>query len=100
MSEQYFVALIYCEVYVLIILYIYFFVFCIFSPGFLIKSIFNWIYVADILKDFYTSFMKIILYSIAFYVFIVFFSFGRAFYTWAHGLETGRPLPTSSTINN
>ena len=73
MSEQYFVALIYCEVYVLIILYIYFFVFCIFSPGFLIKSIFNWIYVADILKDFYTVFMKIILYSIAFYVFVVFF---------------------------
>ena len=100
MSELYFVALIYCKLYVLIILYIYFLYFVFFPAGFLIRSIFNWIYVADILKDFYTSFMKIILYSIAFYVFIVFFSFGRAFYTWAHGLETGRPLPTSSTIKN
>ena len=44
MSEQYFVALIYCKLYVLIILHIYiflYFVFCIFSPGFLIRSIFN-----------------------------------------------------------
>ena len=68
MSELYFVALIYCKLYVLIILYIYFLYFVFFPAGFLIRSIFNWIYVADILKDFYTLFMKIILYSIAFYV--------------------------------
>ena len=34
MSELYFVALIYCKLYLLIILYIYFFVFCIFSRRF------------------------------------------------------------------